>query len=186
MTFPLVVTAEPIDWLALRIDFFTVNLEPERVAPFTLKDLADKHHVDYGSVRNRAAEEKWRDELKMMFDERREEMKRMILDNSQIEGEVEVRLRQAHVSRLCISKALLALEQLNPQKMKPMEIIMLMDLGLKQERAALGLNETFIPPTPPTTEDTKVQRAVGGALEAIQRLKDRKALEAPRERSSTD
>jgi hypothetical protein len=186
MAQPLVVPAEPIDWDLLRMEFFKFNLQPERVSPYTLKDLSEKYGVDYGTIRNQAATEKWRDELKMMIDERREEMKRMILDNSQIEGEIEVRLRQAHVSRLCISKALLALEKLNPDKMKPMEIIMLMDLGLKQERASLGLSETFIPPTQSTTQNTKVERAVNGALQAMERLKARRLIEAPRESESAD
>lgn len=177
---------EAINWKAFRLEFFELNLETNRVAPFTLRDLADRHGLNYQSLRNIAGAEKWYDELRDMIDEKREESRRMVL-NAQIEGEVEVRVRQAHSSRVLATKALLKLQSIDPSNLTVKEALYMWEMATVQERKALGLDDHFVPPAQVTSADKKVEAAVQTAMEVLGRLKARKAaaLEAPRERAAS-
>lgn len=174
----------PIDWKLVQQEFIDANLDPTRHSPFTLKDLSDLRGIDYQYMRNVAAKERWKDVLREKLEERREEVRKMVLD-AQVEGEIEVRVRQAGMSRLAASKAMLKLQGLEPESLTVDQAIKLWDIAMTQERKALGLADNFTAPVQGTSEDKRVSIAVQTAMNAIKRLRERKeaaALEAPRER----
>jgi hypothetical protein len=93
-----------------------------------------------------------------------------------IVNELEVRLRQATISRQAINKALAAIDGIDPSKLDVKDAIALLRLGLENERKALGIpdNVRFEMPKDAGGEQT----AVVEAMDLIRRIKEkRKAIE---------
>jgi hypothetical protein len=162
-------------WTVIKLDYFKQNLKEGATHKFTLGDLAKKHGLSYGHVRNKASEEKWGEELDELL-KNKPKMAVEAVKQLSIVNELEVRLRQATISRQAINKALAAIEGIDPSKMEVKDAIALLRLGLENERKALGIpdNVRFEMPKDVGGEQT----AVTEAMDLIRRIKEkRKAIE---------
>jgi len=174
----VVVANHTIDWVSIRLDFLNENLMAGRPDAFTLKDAAIKHGVVYGSLRNKAAEDGWHEDLKRLLTDLKLESDAGVM-SVQLESEVEVRVRQANFARTCQNKAMAKLAAIDPLKLTTQEAIMLWRWGMQEERAALGLDDNFQAPPPGIAKSNQTREAVRIALEAVGKLRDRMKLIAP-------
>ncbi len=102
--------------------------------PFTLKQVAKKWGVAYGTVKNKAYRDGWRNQLTQAKAER--DKRSSVIVARYV---TEVRWYQARVARAAIVKAMKALTQFKPEDLTVSEVIRLLKLGLEQERRALGI-----------------------------------------------
>lgn len=162
------------DWEAMRREYLDHNLNhPE--APVSLKELAVKYKVSYGLVRNHSHDERWAYQLADLLDQKENKVTTEVVKRSVV-SEVEVRLRQAGISRLAVAKAVAKLRTIDPDDLTVKEAIDLLKLGLEQERKALGLPEMITVGI--AAGDDGGQQAIAEARALIARLRDR---DAPRE-----
>ena len=89
--------APNIDWVAIKVDWFTQNLKVDKEKVFTLKDLSLKWCISYKTLRKRACQENWRHQLREKI---REQNARVIakVQSEEVATEVEIRRRQAKVT----------------------------------------------------------------------------------------
>jgi len=144
-------------WTIIKEDYIVQNLEIARKFTkkgssvdldynklikqgFTLKDVAKKYKLHHGTVRTRASNEGWRNQLRVRIADLNEKTACVALAklNTEVEG---VRTRQASIARLCVSKAVMALRKLKPSALTPGELIKYIQIGLSEERKALGIPE---------------------------------------------
>jgi hypothetical protein len=163
----------PPKWSVIKLDYFQQNTKPGITHKFTLGDLAKKHGLSYGHVRNVAGKEGWQAELDELM---KDKPKLAIQATKQlaIVNEIEVRLRQATISRKAIDKAIAALDLVPAEKLEVKDAINLLKLGLEQERKALGIPEDVRIEVPKGDGE---REAVTEAMDLIGRLRERhKAL----------
>lgn len=131
-----------IDWVPIKTDFITENLNRDRQSPFSLKELAYKWHLSYKTVRNHAHKEKWGEELRQrVFDLNRRSLD--VVQEQRSIDEAEVRTRQADAAKEMLDLALAKLRTLRPQDLSKKEAIELLRIGLTEERRALGLADRY-------------------------------------------
>lgn len=130
-------------WLQIRDDYIDENLDPEREAPFTLKDVAARWKLNYGTLRNHASAGGWNDRLHEIVEQRNQKTQE-IVQNSISYEEAEVRTRQARIARLAQDKATIALESIKPEDLSNREVIDLLRFSLEAERRALGMPDVHI------------------------------------------
>ncbi len=85
---------DKVDWSAMEQDFIVENLDPARKTPYTFADVAKKWDVAHGTVRNRAADEGWREKLR----EKRREQANLATEHAKKAfafDEAEIRMRHA-------------------------------------------------------------------------------------------
>lgn len=174
------------DWEQLRIAYLEESLAAmgSGSPPISFRILAERYGVNYGSLRNVAGEQRWRDDLTRLSDEQRMKTNTTIV-NLQLQNEVEVRVRQAQYARLAQDKAMQKLQVLQPAQMTTRDAIDLLRLGLEQERKALGMEDSFTPPPPSHMASGQTRDAVRLALQSISNLKRRLTLEDPRDLPDT-
>ena len=136
--------APEFDWRTIKIDWLDKNLRVGQ-KPFTLKQVATKWGVAYGTVKNKAYRDGWRNQLTQAKAERDKRSSVIVA-----RYETEVRWLQARLARVAIVKALKALNQMD---LTVSEAIRLLKLGLEQERRALGIPKLSPPEDHPPTDD---------------------------------
>ncbi len=136
--------APEFDWRTIKIDWLAKNLRVGQ-KPFTLKQVATKWGVAYGTVKNKAYRDGWRNQLTQAKAERDKRSSVIVA-----RYETEVRWLQARLARVAIVKALKALNQMD---LTVSEAIRLLKLGLEQERRALGIPKLRPPEHHPPTDD---------------------------------
>lgn len=138
----LVEVDAPLDWEDIREEFIEQNLI-ERDTRFTLKQVAAYYGVNYGTLRNRASNEKWADEL----EQRRASQQRLITEKLReargVFNEIELRVRQARFAQSMQQKAMLKLTALQPKDFTVKDAIDMMRLALVEERKAVGLPDKY-------------------------------------------
>lgn len=165
-----------IDWPSVRLDFINENLNAGRVDFYTLKQLATKHKLKYGTVRNKAAAQGWAVDLAQMLEDMKTSADATVL-NVQLETEVEVRVRQATFARQAQNKAMAKLNAVPSDKLTVQEAIMLWRWGMQEERAALGLEDNFVAPPPSVSKSNQTREAVRLAMDALRGLRERMQLQ---------
>ena len=130
-------TYQTVDWPTLKHEWMAKNMSPSG-PPFTLKELAVRYGVVYGTVKNRAHREGWRVELTEALAERDKQATTEVMSRA-VWDVAEVRWRQARIARVAMTKAMAALAKIDVDKLTASEAIRLLDLGLEQERRALGI-----------------------------------------------
>lgn len=149
--------AKQIDWHLVKTDYFIENLHQDKENPFTLKDLSVRWKIAYKTIRNRASEEGWNDELRNKIAEQQVQILKKV-QQEEIETEADVRQRQAQVARYLMDKALLRLVSVAPEELTKREAIELAKFALGEERKALGITEKG--GASPTVEITESQSIV--------------------------
>ena len=168
---PKIDPAHP-DWVILRAEFLYENLAVGRKNEFKLKDLAARHGVNYGTLRNVAGREGWSADLNRMRDEKKVQVDQVIM-NVQLSSEIDVRVRQAQFAVIAQQKAMLKLQAMKPEALTPSEAIKLLELGMNQERKALGLDDSFAPPPQTHLKSKQTLDAIASARATIGRLKQK-------------
>ena len=135
-------SVEKHPWRELRDEYLNQNLVP-REKPFTLKMLAAAYGMSAGVVRAKAADEKWNKILARRRDELDSNVRDKLADSA-VFNEVEVRIRQATYARLAQSKAITKLQMVEPKDLSVNQALLLLKLGLEEERKALGFADKFL------------------------------------------
>ena len=136
--------APEFDWRTIKTDWLAKNLRVGQ-KPFTLKQVATKWGVAYGTVKNKAYRDGWRNQLTQAKAER--DKRSSVIVARYV---TEVRWLQARVARVAIVKAMKVLKQ---KDLTVSEAIRLVKLGLEQERRALGIPKLRPPEHHPPTDD---------------------------------
>ncbi len=132
-----------VEWTKIRTRFITENLRSDRTTPYTLHDVAKDYNLQHGTVRNRSAKEKWRDELIDAVREKAEIDIKAVKEATSFD-EAEVRHRQSQYARMAQARAVMRLQALDPSELSIREAIDLLKLGMNEERSALGLPNEYI------------------------------------------
>lgn len=130
------------NWPSIKREYLQANLDPDRVRPFTLQDVADKFGVTYGTVRNKSAEQSWSTELVKLQDHKVSSALQA-LATAEGEEEAAIRVRQAGIARKGLELASKRLLSLSPEDLSPKDAILLMKLSMEQERIAMGFGTHF-------------------------------------------
>jgi Mn-dependent DtxR family transcriptional regulator len=128
--------------------------------PMTLDQVAAEFKVSPQTVYNKSSEQGWSKELAFRMTNRdeivasalteRSEQAIQVLQERFIADEVEIRKRHVLIARGLQVKAMARLRSFPVDKLKPMEALALLRLGLSEERAAAGIPDTYEKPdTPP-------------------------------------
>jgi len=125
------------DWGAIKTDWIAKNLV-QGGKPFSLKQVAKKWGASYGTVKNRAHKDKWRGDLTKAMEDRDKRSIQEVKDQS-VWSVSEVRWRQARMARMAMAKAMEALNRIKVEDLTQKNAIRLLELGLEQERRALGI-----------------------------------------------
>lgn len=169
-----------IDWEHVRLEYLNTNLEAavkDGTPPLSLKVLAEKYGLNYGTLRNRASEEDWSGQLAVMRTAHKEAIKDRVVHLT-LQSEIEIRARQVSYARLAQDVAMQRLLEINPAELTPKETIELLKLGTELERKAAGMEDGYIQ-APGTLKDTQTREAVRQAMTALQRFRERLKLNAP-------
>jgi len=132
-----------LDWNKVKVDWIAENLKAGRKAPFTYKDAALRWSVGEGTVRNRASDENWRNELVQRLNERSNKSLDIIQDEEAI-NEVEIRRRQLQYFRMVMSKAAVKLSGADADDFSNREAIDIIIKMSPLELKAAGLPDKYV------------------------------------------
>lgn len=161
-----------INWEAVKQDYLRENLRSDTSSVISLEALARKWSVSPGAVRNKSAEDGWREELDGLRDVK---IKRALQAIAAAEGEEEgaIRVRQARIARLALSKAAAFFQSLDPATLNIREATTLLHVAMTQERAALGFSPLFNPVPEETASDYEsVHRSMSRHRELVSLAED--------------
>jgi len=144
-------------WNLVKEDYLARNLTVRNGPAASLRDVALAWKLPYKTVRNHAAAERWRDELRARTLEQATELASQIKAQN-LADETALRLRHAETARQAIHKGLERLNSLNAQDLSPREAIELLRLGLSEERKALGYGERSDLGTPAASADPAIDQ----------------------------
>ncbi len=143
--------APEFDWRTIKTDWIAKNLRVGQ-KPFTLKQVAKKWGVAYGTVKNKAYRDGWRGQLADSISDRDKRSLKEVRARAMWD-ETEVRLRQARVARAAMAKALKAIIQIKQKDLTVSMATRMLKMGLEQERRALGIPKLSPPEHHPPTDD---------------------------------
>jgi hypothetical protein len=164
-------------WVQAKLKYFHENLKEGCMEPYTLKKLSEDMGLNYGSLRQISWSEGWNKELEEMRVKKTEALMNRIME-MQVLSEMDIRLRQAHVARVAQAKALEHLQHIDPKKMKTSDAISLLQLGMQEERKALGM--AAVPTESPQDKQQKEaastkKNVMEDALKLIDNIKSKQA-----------
>lgn len=130
-----------LTWADVEKEYVEHNIEhPE--APLTHAMIAEKYGVTFSSVNSASKRHSWGQKvtegrmLKRGFEQ--------AAFAGMVVNEAEVRKRQAEMAQTIAMRAYQRLLEIDPSELGPKEARMLLQLGLEQNRKALGLPDTFV------------------------------------------
>ncbi len=129
------------NWPMLRQDYIRENLEPGRMSGMSVLGFSQKHKIDYKTMLLHATEGGWDTLVNELREEVNAQRTRALMDDIG-RTETEIRLKQARHAALAINKATLKLMSLNPDDLSIKDAIRMLQMGLTEERKALGLVES--------------------------------------------
>ncbi len=162
--------APEFDWRTIKTDWIAKNLRVGQ-KPFTLKQVAKKWNVAYGTVKNKAYRYGWRGQLTESISDRDKRSLKEVRDRAMWD-ETEVRLRQAGMARVATAKAVEALKYIKASDLSPNEAFRLLKLGLEQERRALGIPNVMPPEHQPPPEDKYGNESVEDRMARVRKYRD--------------
>jgi len=165
-----------LDWQGVKDAWFLKNLEPHRTEFYTLKMLADKFGIPYGTVRNKAAEEGWKQELEERVVSRSKNVL-AVAEREHTYSEYETRMRQASIARLLLEKVMCKLDSVLPSELSIRECIDILKVALVEERKALGLPDRYVQEVPQSVGPDSYETVEDNArrLEKLRLVGDRLA-----------
>jgi hypothetical protein len=165
-------------WEQVRLEYLHVNLKAgakDGTPPVSLKVLAQRYGLIYGTLRNKAAEEDWTGQLALMRAAAKEVTTASVVHLT-LQTEIEIRTRQVHYGRVAQDIAMERLLQLDPSTLTPKETIELLKLGTDLERKAAGMEDEYTAPPQTSLKDTQTREAVRQTLLALETFRNRLKL----------
>ncbi len=151
-----------LNWTAIYLCWLTENLKRDRTTPYTLEDVAKKFGAAYKTVRTHAGKEKWNQKLQAKIIQQNQEVLYTVQEQ-EVLSEVEIRIRQAQISRQLLDKGMRKLDLVPIEELTVRQAIALVKLGLLEERKALGLADKY--------EVTNIQDNSGGEYISVEERK---------------
>lgn len=154
----------PLDmtWELVKHIFIHRNLNADLTMPVTYAHLAAEFGISESAIKYHAAKEKWTDLLASLRKERESVVKAMHRVYEVI-PEMQVRARQAEFARVAAQKALERIQDLDAQKLTVKEAVLLLRLGLQEERRAMGIPDVL--PQGPNMDQPPINGDEGGTVE---------------------
>jgi len=162
------------DWSILKKEFIHLNLDAD---PISLKEFSEKKGLAHGTVRNKAAEDSWLQDLEERLDlkhtkeiaeyKKAHERAMLRLKSMAVNEEVSVRNRHANAGRTLQVRSMLRFQAITDdeaKKIKIPEALQMMRLGAELERAALGLADKLEPGNPLTNPHEAIDEATRTSL----------------------
>lgn len=158
-------------WATLKEEYFETILAGKHI---TLAALAEKYGVAAQSVRNKSSKEKWpeaiekiRQEREKLLTEKLAERTTLALDQLNQEfatNEAEIRKRHALMARGLQVRAVKRLKEIPLEQFSPRDALFMLKLGIEEERRAIGLPDSYVPPpeADSNAEYRTVAEQVGG------------------------
>ena len=162
--------APEFDWGTIKIDWLAKNLRVGQKR-FTLKQVATKWGVAYGTVKNKAYRDGWRGQLAEYISDRDKRALKEVRDRARWD-ETEVRLRQAGMARVAMAKGVEALKYIKASDFSPNQVSRLLKLGLEQERRALGIPDVMPPEHQPSPEDKYGNESVEDRMARVRKRRE--------------
>lgn len=168
-------------WDKIRLEYLHENLEAARkegVPQVTLKLMSERYGINYGTLRNKAAEEDWNGQLTIMIESQKASVSDRVLTLS-FQSELEIRTRQVKFGKKLQSIGMLRIVDMTAEEIAKLTVkdcLTMVELGSVMERKAAGMDDKFTPPPVSTIKDTQTQEAVRQATAALQRFRDRLRL----------
>ncbi len=159
--------APEFDWRTIKIDWIAKNLRVGQKR-FTLKQVAKKWNVAYGTVKNKAYRDGWRGQLADSISDRDKRSLKEVRDRAMWD-ETEVRLRQARMARVAMAKAL---KYIKASDLSLNQAFRLLKLGLEQERRALGIPDVMPPEHQPSPEDKYGNESVEDRMARVRKRRE--------------
>jgi hypothetical protein len=131
-----------INWKAVFLHWLTENLRRDRKSPYAYKELCIKFDIAHKTIRTHASKGQWQQKLNDKLLEQNQQVIAKVQEQELI-SEVEVRQRQAMLSREMIDMAMTKLKSIKPHDLTIKQAIDLARLGLMEERKALGLPDKY-------------------------------------------
>jgi hypothetical protein len=131
-----------INWKAVFLHWLTENLRRDRKSPYAYKELGIKFDIAHKTIRTHASKGQWQQKLNDKLLEQNQQVIAKVQEQELI-SEVEVRQRQAMLSREMIDMAMTKLKSIKPHDLTIKQAIDLARLGLMEERKALGLPDKY-------------------------------------------
>lgn len=141
-----------IDWAAAQQRYIAANMTTKDGTPrYTYKDVAAEFGVHWGTVRNKAADQGWEDNLKKAIRDRDQAVHQKLVERNahamevlakeMANQEASVRRRHLNLSRHLQKLAHDKLQELKPEDITVRDAIELLKLGIGEERRALGMSD---------------------------------------------
>jgi hypothetical protein len=148
-------------WSSLKEEFLELSIKGEFIH---WPSLSAKYGFAYQTVRNKSSKDKWGAEIEQrrkaredFFDSaitaRHLEVTKRVHENFSTSEEA-IRTRHAEWARAMQEKAFTGLTLRKLEEFKPHELIRLLELGITEERRAMGMKETADLPAPPEEGET--------------------------------
>lgn len=148
-------TGTRVLWGKFKKEFMSRNLSSDSEQHISVSALAREFNIVPKTAQNKAAKDKWYDELRGLKDLVTDDIKDAIFPNQHdvvtrikadsINEEVAVRKRHLVIARNVLIKASMKLKNIKPEDLTIREALDFMKLGITEERRALGIpDETSI------------------------------------------
>lgn len=134
--------AESINWELIKRDFILGRTNAENGKSLTLKQLAQKHNIPYGTLKNKASQEKWT----ALVNKQSKELNLMVtqkVQKEQVMTEVEIRTRNFEAGTVCLDRGLDRLSKLDEDDITPELALKMVQAGIKSRHEAAGLPDRF-------------------------------------------
>jgi hypothetical protein len=133
--------AVEVNWADIREEYIEQNLSVDH--RWSLRQVAELYGLNYGTVRNKAADEGWNQQLENRRVSSRVTALEALREAKGIFNEIEVRVRQARFGRDMTTKGMQKLANVDPEKLTIPQAIEMARVGMDQERRALGMPDRY-------------------------------------------
>jgi len=127
-----------VDWDQIKREYFAAHLSLEAGDEGSLKNLAKKFNISYGSLKNKSSKEGWRSELALSKNKIHKKVSSELIENKVL-TELEVRKKNYEAADLCLDKGVEKLLRLADDEFTPEIIIKLIQLGMKGRSDSTGI-----------------------------------------------
>ena len=131
-----------VDWDQIKREYFAAHLSLGASDEGSLKGLAKKYNISYGSLKNRSSREGWKSELAHSKIKIHQKISHEMVENKVL-TELEVRRKNYDAADLCLDKGVEKLLRLADDEFTPETVIKLIQLGMKGRSDSTGISNKF-------------------------------------------
>ncbi len=131
-----------VDWDQIKREYFAAHLSLGASDEGSLKGMAKKYNISYGSLKNRSSKEGWKNELILSKNKIHKKVSSELIENKVL-TELEVRRKNYDAADLCLDKGVENLLRLTDDEFTPETVIKLIQLGMKGRSDSTGISNKF-------------------------------------------